>query len=112
METARATGLEKSGPEQTTEIVKDAAHPTSAGNGLDRARPATINGTRRPSESPKKRIVIHESVQRPGPFGGTLNTTLCGRMRIGSDGMNVGTKVTCKFCLKRMPRYGLRRGKR
>lgn len=54
----------------------------------------------------RKRIVVHKSVVRPGPFGGTLTTTLCGRMRNQDDGMNVGVgfEVTCKFCLKEIAR--------
>jgi hypothetical protein len=47
-----------------------------------------------------KRSVIHKQILRPGPFGGTVNTTLCGRVATGSDGMNIGGEVTCKFCLK------------
>lgn len=45
--------------------------------------------------------VVHKVVTRPGPFGGTLRTSLCGRLRAGNE-MNVGegVEVTCKFCLK------------
>ena len=48
--------------------------------------------------------VIHEQVYRPGPFGGVMNTTLCGRLASGED-MNVADgaeKVTCKLCLRRI----------
>lgn len=50
----------------------------------------------------RKRVVIHKQVYRNGAWGMKINTTLCGRMRIACDGMNVGDKVTCKFCLRRM----------
>ena len=48
-----------------------------------------------------KRMVNHKQIYRNGPFGGTINTTLCGRVdnRL-PDGMNVDTQVTCKFCIK------------
>lgn len=52
-------------------------------------------------------MVVHKSVQRPGVFGGTLNTTLCGRMnRACPDGMNSGEgdEVTCRFCLREIRR--------
>lgn len=51
-------------------------------------------------------MVIHKSVVRPGLLGGTLTTTLCGRMRTISDGMNIGDEVTCKFCLRKMASSG------
>ena len=47
-----------------------------------------------------QRAVVHGQIYRSGPFGGTVNTTLCGRMRSLTDGMNVGDEVTCKFCLR------------
>jgi hypothetical protein len=50
----------------------------------------------------KRRVVLHKSIVRKGPFGGTLTTTLCGRMQTGSDGMNIGEGVTCKFCLRKL----------
>jgi len=43
--------------------------------------------------------VIHKQVYR-AVIGGTVNTTLCGRMQIQPDGMNVGAAVTCKLCLR------------
>ena len=44
--------------------------------------------------------VQHKSIVREGRFGGTLTTTLCGRMDNSSDdGWNVSDKVTCKHCL-------------
>jgi hypothetical protein len=49
-------------------------------------------------------MVTHQAIVRKGPFGGTLTTTLCGRMNLKStDGMNSSgndEEVTCKFCLK------------
>jgi len=44
--------------------------------------------------------VLHRQVYRQGPFGGTVNTTYCNRVRNGSD-YNVaenGEEVTCHFC--------------
>jgi hypothetical protein len=52
--------------------------------------------------SAAKRTVKHQQVYRQGAFGGTLNTTLCGRMRVGTDGMNVDGPVTCKLCLRKL----------
>lgn len=53
-----------------------------------------------------KQIVIHKSIVREGIFGGTLTTTLCGRMNNRlKDGWNVGGKVTCKHCLNAMKQY-------
>jgi hypothetical protein len=51
----------------------------------------------------KPRVVMHLSVTRPGAWGGTLTTALCGRLRTLNDGMNLAETekdVTCKFCLK------------
>lgn len=46
-----------------------------------------------------RRVVVHAS--RVSHRGNTTITgTLCGRMRTMDDGMNVGSGVTCKFCLK------------
>jgi hypothetical protein len=53
------------------------------------------------------KMVIHKSIQRPTGFGGTVNTTLCGRMNSAFyDGMNSGDgdEVTCKFCLRELRR--------
>ena len=47
----------------------------------------------------RKREVAHKQLYRPGVFGGTVNTTLCGRVRQDED-MNVGKRVTCKLCLR------------
>lgn len=52
-------------------------------------------------------MVIHMGVVRNLPFGSdaTLTTTLCGRFRGLSDGMNLTTskeEVTCKLCLRRL----------
>ena len=46
--------------------------------------------------------VLHRQIYKAGPFGGTLNTTLCGRVRNDQD-YNValeGEEVTCFFCKK------------
>lgn len=49
----------------------------------------------------EKNIVNHRQVYYP-LMGGTVNTTLCERVRNGlNDGYNVDNEnVTCKFCLK------------
>lgn len=53
-------------------------------------------------------MIIHLSVTRPGPFGGTLTKSLCGRLNVASrDGMNLtgnASEVTCKFCRRIMDR--------
>lgn len=49
--------------------------------------------------------VSHFQVYRKNAFGGTTNTTLCGRMSNAGDDMNVADgeqEVTCKLCLRRM----------
>lgn len=52
------------------------------------------------------RMKIHKAISGPGSFGGTLTTTLCGRMNNASqDGMNSSAEsnqVTCGFCLKKL----------
>lgn len=53
--------------------------------------------------------VKHKQIYRHGPFGGTLNRTLCGRVSNASDdGMNIAENgddgVTCKLCRKLMAR--------
>lgn len=54
------------------------------------------------------RRVLHKSLVKAGPFGGTLYTSLCGRLRGGSDySLNVANDplaVTCKYCLRVMAR--------
>lgn len=53
---------------------------------------------------------VHLRRARPGPFGGTLTTSLCSRLRVTGDGMNVSDergRVTCALCLRIMR---LRRG--
>lgn len=50
-------------------------------------------------------MVLHKSKRRPNAFGGTTQTTLCGRMALGGDGMNIAASddaVTCKICLFRL----------
>ena len=45
-------------------------------------------------------IVTHKQIYKAGLHGGTVNTTLCGRVSDAlPDGMNVGENVTCKLCL-------------
>lgn len=49
--------------------------------------------------------VTHKQIYRKNGFGGTTNTTLCGRLAAGDD-MNVADfdrQVSCKLCLRRMP---------
>jgi hypothetical protein len=46
---------------------------------------------------------VHMQRVRPGVFGGTVNGTLCNRMRVLADGMNLTdnrAEVTCSFCLR------------
>jgi hypothetical protein len=49
-------------------------------------------------------VKTHLSIVRPGPFGGTLYTSLCRRMSGKSEGgMNVTDNradVTCDYCLR------------
>lgn len=49
-----------------------------------------------------KSKVVHKQVYRKGPFGGTLNTTVCGRLHSGNEHncSDVDREVTCKVCLK------------
>lgn len=50
--------------------------------------------------------VLHKQIYKPGPFGGTLNTTACRRVHAGDD-YNVADhdeQVSCKFCRKIMDR--------
>ena len=57
------------------------------------------------------KLVMHKQVYRPGVFGGTLNTTLCGRLRSGKE-MNVESqdgRVTCKFCLRVLEQQAIRK---
>lgn len=52
--------------------------------------------------------VKHRHWYKPGPFGGTLLTTYCGRVRNQQD-YNVaedGQEVTCLFCKKRISEQG------
>ena len=51
-----------------------------------------------------KQIVTHLQIYRRGPFGGEVNTTICGRVRNGSDYNNTQNEaeVTCKFCISTM----------
>lgn len=48
--------------------------------------------------------VAHVQIYKPSAFGGTKNTTLCGRLASGED-MNIADRpedVTCKLCLRRL----------
>lgn len=50
--------------------------------------------------------VLHKQIYRKNVFGGTLNTTICRRVRNQQD-YNVAdtdAEVTCKFCLSIMKR--------
>ena len=42
--------------------------------------------------------VTHIYISRPGPFGGTVHTTLCGRMALPTD---KDTGAPCKLCRKK-----------
>ena len=49
--------------------------------------------------------VTHLHVYRKNAFGGTTNTTICGRFSCAADDLNNTDKdeeVTCKLCLRRM----------
>lgn len=51
------------------------------------------------------RKVLHASKIVKAPFGGTRTTTLCERMQLGNDGMNVADtneKVTCRLCIREL----------
>ncbi len=45
--------------------------------------------------------VMHVYMSRPGPFGGKVHTTLCGRMVDPSRSGDTGPTVNCKLCLKK-----------
>lgn len=46
--------------------------------------------------------VLHRHIWKPSIFGGTVNTTLCGRVDNSSDYniADVDSEVTCTFCRK------------
>ena len=51
----------------------------------------------------KRKIKLHKSDIRPGPWGSTVTGTLCRRSRVMDDGMNIADKdseVTCLLCLR------------
>lgn len=55
----------------------------------------------------KRYSVLHKQIYRSGPFGGLINTTICGRVRNDSADYNVAVNdgsVTCKFCLSAIKR--------
>jgi len=45
--------------------------------------------------------VNHVYISRPGPFGGTVHTTLCGRMALPLRNESKAKVVTCKLCPRR-----------
>lgn len=45
--------------------------------------------------------VNHIYVNRPGPWGGTFHTTLCGRMALPTEKVSATSEVTCKLCLRK-----------
>jgi hypothetical protein len=47
-----------------------------------------------------KRIINHKSIVIPEGEDGLLSTTLCRRMELQKDGVNVDPVVTCKFCIQ------------
>jgi len=54
-----------------------------------------------------KRKVLHKQIYRKGPWGGEINTTICGRVRNGQGDYNIADTdagVTCHFCLIEMKR--------
>lgn len=57
---------------------------------------------------------LHLRRVRKSAFGdGTTTTSLCGRVALMSDGMNLtedGKLVTCKFCLSIMRDRAIRKG--
>lgn len=48
------------------------------------------------------KVIHHEPIFKHGPANSVISTTLCGRMSLQDDGMNVAAKVTCKLCLKKL----------
>lgn len=47
--------------------------------------------------------VLHRQIYKPSAFGGTSNTTLCGRVDNSKNDYNVAdtdAEVTCSFCRK------------
>lgn len=54
--------------------------------------------------------VTHLQIYRKNALGGVTNTTLCNRVRNGTDYNNttVDAEVTCKFCLRNLPYYRAR----
>lgn len=53
------------------------------------------------TQTAKHTPVVHLRVVRRGPFGGTVTTSRCNRLRTLADGMNLSDdpkSVTCKFC--------------
>lgn len=52
-----------------------------------------------------KSVKMHLAVDRPGPFGGTVHTTLCNRLSNAGDDSNrtsVEREVTCALCQRRI----------
>lgn len=45
--------------------------------------------------------VNHVYISRSGPFGGTVHTTLCGRMALPHRNESKSEEVNCKLCLRK-----------
>ncbi len=60
----------------------------------------------------RRRKIVHQQIYRKGFLGATLNTTFCGRMSCDDDGMNVGGRVNCKLCLRKLRAQSERRAAR
>ncbi len=61
-----------------------------------------------------KSKVFHKQLYRQGPWGGEVNTTICGRVRNGQGDYNTADtddEVTCKYCLNIMAPRRLKKGK-
>lgn len=52
-------------------------------------------------KAPVRGPVTHVYLSRPGPFGGMIHTTLCGRMALPTGKEQNETPVNCKLCLKK-----------
>lgn len=52
-------------------------------------------------KAPRRGPVTHVYISRKGPFGGTVHTTLCGRMALPSENRKDSETVNCKLCIKK-----------
>lgn len=86
----------------------DAGFPLSRGKHIGTQALGTIPTTR------CRRVPVHLAVDRPGPFGGTVYTSLCGRLRAGNDANRAieAEEVTCKFCIRKRDRIAAKRALR